>query len=106
MLATLPVIMTGDQTMRKFALAAAVLATAGLSAPLLADDDRNRLNVPAADWKSAAEIKDRMVSAGYTVREIETDDGVYEVDVVDKDGTKMELHVHPATGEILRGYDD
>jgi uncharacterized membrane protein YkoI len=40
------------------------------------------------------------------VREIETDDGAYEVDVVDKDGVRMELHVHPATGELLRGYDD
>jgi hypothetical protein len=26
--------------------------------------------------------------------------------VVDKEGVRAELHVHPATGEILRGYDD
>lgn len=93
--------------MRRIALATALIAGMGVTAPLLADDDnRNRLNVPSADWKSAAEIKDKLVSAGYTVREIETDDGAYEVDVVDKDGVRMELHVHPATGELLRGYDD
>lgn len=92
--------------MRKIALAAALLATLGTTAPLSADDDRHRLNVPRAEWKSPVEIKDQLVSAGYTVREIETDDGAYEVDVVDKDGVKMEFHVHPATGEILPGYDD
>jgi hypothetical protein len=92
--------------MRRIALATAVLAAMGATAPLLADDDWDRLNVPRAEWKSPVEITDQLVSAGYTVREIETDDGAYEVDVVDKDGVKMELHVHPATGELLRGYDD
>ena len=92
--------------MRKIALAT-VIAAIGLSTAATAGDNtRGRLNVPAADWKSAAEIKDKLVSAGYTVREIEKDDGAYEVDVIDKDGTRMEFHVHPATGEILHGYDD
>ena len=92
--------------MRKIALATALLATMGATAPLLADDDRNRLNVPRAEWKSPVEIKDQLVAAGYNVREIESDDGAYEVDVIDKDGVNMEFHVHPATGEILPGYDD
>ena len=93
--------------MRKIALATAIAAAIGLSTAVMAgDDNHGRLNVPAADWKSAAEIKDKLVSAGYTVREIETDDGAYEVDVVDKDGVRMEFHIHPATGEILHGYDD
>ena len=93
--------------MRKIALATVIAAAIGLStAGMAGDDNRGRLNVPAADWKSAAEIKDKLVSAGYTVREIETDDGAYEVDVVDKDGMRMEFHIHPATGEILHGYDD
>ena len=29
----------------------------------------------------------------------------YEVDQIDKNGTKVEGHVHPATGELLMGYD-
>jgi hypothetical protein len=96
--------------MRKIAVATAFAAAAlGLgfgTGAMATDDNAKRLNVPAAEWKSAAEIKDQLVSAGYRVREIETDDGAYEVDVVDKDGVRMELHVHPATGELLRGYDD
>ncbi len=94
--------------MRKIALATAFAAVAlGFgTAAMATDDNSKRLNVPSADWKSETEIKDKLVSAGYKVREIETDDGAYEVDVVDKDGVRMELHVHPATGELLRGYDD
>lgn len=93
--------------MRRIALATALVATMGLAAPVLADDhDRSRLGVPAAQWLSAGEIKDKLTAAGYTVREIETDDGAYEVEATDKDGVRMEFHVHPATGEILRGFDD
>lgn len=92
--------------MRTTAFATAIIAAFGITAASGASADSDRLNVPAADWKSVTEIKDRLVAAGYTVREIETDDGAYEVDVVDKDGVRAELHVHPATGEILRGYDD
>jgi hypothetical protein len=92
--------------MRKIALATLVAAI-GFAAPAFAsNDDAGKLNVPAAEWKSVAEIKDKITAAGYTVREIETDDGAYEVKVVDKDGVRQELHVHPATGEILKGYDD
>lgn len=92
--------------MRRIALATVIVAAMGASTAVLATEDRGRLAVPAAEWKSEAEIKDKLTAAGYTVREIETDDGAYEVKVSDKDGVKMELHVHPATGEILRGYDD
>ncbi len=94
--------------MRRIALATAFAAAAvGIGGAAMAtDDNATRLNVPATEWKSEAEIKEKLISAGYTVREIESDDGAYEVDVVDKDGVRMELHVHPATGELLRGYDD
>ena len=31
----------------------------------------------------------------------------YEVELIDKrNGTRIEAHVHPATGELLLGYDD
>jgi hypothetical protein len=92
--------------MRTTAFATAIFAALGIMAASVAFADSERLNVPAAEWKSTAESKDRVVAAGYTVREIETDDGAYEVEVVDKDGVHAELYVHPATGEILRGYED
>lgn len=73
----------------------------------LADwDGGKRLNVPRDQWMSPSEIADKLTSQGYEVFEIETDDGAYEVDLVDKNGTRIEAHVHPATGEMLVGYDD
>lgn len=76
--------------------------------PALADDDYrgNRLNVPSAQWLSQTEIRDKLEAKGWKIREIESDDGAYEIEAFDDKGVKHEFHVHPATGEILRGYDD
>lgn len=74
--------------------------------PALADrDGAQRLNVPQDQWLAPAEIADKLSAQGYKVDEIEADDGAYEVELT-KNGTRIEAHVHPATGEILVGYDD
>lgn len=88
-------------------LTALVLALSLLAnvAPARADDDV-RLNVPQEQWLSPAQISEKLTAKGYKVTEIETDDGTYEVDLVDKNGTRIEAHVHPATGELLVGKDD
>jgi len=65
-----------------------------------------RLNVPQAEWQSPAAIADKLRGQGYQVIEIESDDGAYEVELIDGKGVKIEAHVHPGTGELLYGYDD
>lgn len=94
--------------MRRFALATAVFFSVAAIAPAMADDDgyKTRLNVPREKWLSPSEIGDRLVAQGYRVREIESDDGAYEVKVTDKNGARIEMHVHPETGALLPGYDD
>lgn len=93
--------------MRRFALTAAVLAAIAPAAPALADTDFfGRLNVPRAEWKSPSEIADKLRAQGYTVHEIEADDGAYEIEMTDKSGVRIDTHAHPATGELLHGYDD
>lgn len=82
--------------------AAAALSIAMLT-PAFAGD---RLNVPADQWLSPSALTDKLTSQGYKVHKIETDDGTYEVDMTDKNGVLIEADVHPATGEILPGYDD
>ncbi len=87
------------------------LAIAGAVSTLIfaaasASAGSNRLNVPASEWLSHAEVIAKLSAQGYTVREIEADDGVYEVEMTDKNGVRIESHVHPATGKILHGYDD
>lgn len=88
-------------------LTASVLALAliGAAAPAFADNHQ-RLNVPLNQWLTPTQISEKLAGQGYKVTEIETDDGAYEVDLVDKNGTRIEAHVHPATGELLVGYDD
>jgi len=82
------------------------LGAAAMAAPSLADPAPGaRLNVPTAEWLSPAQISDKLAAQGYKVTEIEVDDGAYEVEMIDKNGTRIEGHVHPATGELLVGYD-
>jgi hypothetical protein len=94
--------------MRLYLAILALALSLAAAAPAMADDDYrgNRLNVPSSQWLSQSEIRDRLEAKGLKVREIEADDGAYEVEAFDDKGVKNEFHVHPATGEILRGYDD
>jgi hypothetical protein len=96
------------QLMRTYILAPVLaLSLAVAAVPAAADPaPGTRLNVPQADWLSPTQIADKLAAAGYRVTEIEADDGAYEVELIDKNGTKVEGHVHPATGELLRGYDN
>lgn len=81
------------------AAASLVMATSALAG-------ERPLNVPRADWLSPAQVTEKLTAQGYTVREIEADDGSYEVEMTDKNGVRVEMHVHPATGEPLPGHDD
>jgi hypothetical protein len=92
--------------MKKAILIAASLAF-GIALPMAAIAlDDNYLNVPREQWLSPSEIADKLSAQGYKVLEIESDDGAYDVELIDKNGVKVETHVHPATGELLIGYDD
>jgi len=86
-----------------FSTFAALLA---ISVPAVADNDRNRLNIPAEQWLSTSAVTEKLAAQGYKVTKIEADDGVYEFDAVDAKGVRIEGHAHPATGEVLTGYDD
>ena len=91
--------------MRTIALASALAAAVLAAGPASADSNR-RLNVPADQWMSHTQLTEKLTAQGYTVREIESDDGAYEVKVTDKNGVRIEMDVHPATGDVLPGYDD
>lgn len=89
-------------------LAIALLALAASpSLAMAGDDGRNRwgIDAPRDQWMSLADVTAKMEAAGYTIREIEIDDGVYEVEGRDANGVRIEADVHPVTGEILRRDD-
>lgn len=86
-------------------IALVALATSPLfAAPAFANDRCG--NVPDADWISVADVAKIATDAGYTVREVERDDGCYELNVVDANGVRFELDIHPGTGEIVRTERD
>jgi hypothetical protein len=89
-------------------LPALALSLAAVTPALAVDDvfGGNRLNVPRERWLSPEQIAQKLGEKGYTVREIEADDGAYEVEMVDKNGMRVEAHVHPETADMLVGYDD
>jgi hypothetical protein len=96
--------------MQKTSLLAAIVLGLAVAAPTasFAIDDmfKARLNVPADQWLPASQVAEKLASQGYKVLEIEADDGAYEVEMLDKNGVKIDTHVHPATAELLPGYDD
>lgn len=88
--------------MRKVLMTSAlVLATVTGAGFAAASDDDVRVNVPKEQWLSIAQVAEKLAAQGYTVREIEVDDGAYEVSAT-KDGKRIKAYLHPATGEILK----
>jgi hypothetical protein len=88
---------------------AAIGVTGGLATSAHADDDRRRCgNVPISDWMSEADLRNKIAPLGLEIREIDIDDGCYEVEARNKDGRKMEIHFHPQSGEQvwIDGDDD
>lgn len=79
----------------------------GFSVSAYADDHyKQRLNIPTDKWLPVSEVLQKLKAQGYNVTKIEADDGVYEFDATNSDGVIIEGHANPATGEVLRGYDD
>lgn len=96
--------------MRKTSLLTAVVLSLAVAAPTasfaLDDMFKSRLNVPTDQWLSPSQIAEKLAAQGYKVLEVESDDGACEVETLDKNGVKVDTHVHPATAELLPGYDD
>ena len=72
--------------------------TLAVSRSLSPDDD----DIPPADALSLLEILKKVEEAGYTVTEVEFDDGKWEVEAI----RQVELNVHPKTGAIEQLKDE
>lgn len=77
----------------------AVLTT---GSPLLASESERCGNTPREQWLPETTIKAKVAELGYEIRKIDAEKGCYEVEAADKNGAKVELYVHPATGEVVR----
>lgn len=54
-----------------------------------------------ADWLSEAEIGAKLSGDGWQVRRMKEDGGCWEVYGTTPDGLRVEVYVHPVTGEVL-----
>lgn len=98
---------------RNMLLAAAGASTLALGAGIAhaSDNDFRRMPLTVsdrADWISIADLSARIEAKGYRIREIEIEHGVYDVDMIDANGMRVEGYFDPVTGEQVRrsGYDD
>lgn len=91
--------------MKAFSSLPALGLLAGLS---LAGGAAVAQNAQDKTWMSIGDLAAAVEAQGYTLVEVERDDGVYEVNMLDPQGYRIEAHLDPTTGERLQGprWDD
>ncbi len=87
--------------MRKIIAIAATIVFATTVPALASTDDTSCRQKADGQPLSIQEIKDKVASMGYDVRDVEHDDGCVEVHATDKNGTRLELKIHPFTGQVV-----
>jgi hypothetical protein len=89
--------------MKPFILSAILLA-ALTAAPALAGD--RRCDVPKAEWQPQQALHDKLQGEGWKIKQIEEDDGCYEVKGFDAKGMRQEVYFNPKTLEFVSREDD
>lgn len=83
------------------ALGLAMMAAAPAPAAASDDDGRCRVTDPNATWLTKEEVAARLKDQGFDVRRMDTEDGCLEMKGMNKDGKRVEVYVHPVSGEIV-----
>ncbi len=78
-----------------------VLATL-LAGPALASE---RCQAPQDQWRPVEELKTQLTAKGWTINNVKTEDGCYEVYAKDETGKKVEIFFDPVSFEAV-GSDD
>ncbi|WP_137935508.1 PepSY domain-containing protein [Mesorhizobium comanense] len=88
--------------MRIILASLAATATLALASPAFADDSyRHCGNVERTQWMSVSEISAKAEANGLTVREVDRDNGCYEIKGLDATGQRVEVTMHPVSGEVI-----
>lgn len=86
--------------MKKFVLAAALLAAFAASAAR-AEDEGTACNAPQDKWMTEDAMKEKATSLGLDVRQVKVENGCYEVYAINAKGEKVEQIFNPETGEAV-----
>ncbi|MFC0812866.1 PepSY domain-containing protein [Paracoccus panacisoli] len=82
--------------MRLTIAAAALMGLTALTPAFAAEVECKQ---PEASWKPVEELKTKLTAEGWTIKNVKTDEGCYEVYATDKDGKKVEVYFDPVTFE-------
>lgn len=84
---------------------AALLSLLAAGTVAYGKDDEGCTRAPKEQWLSTEQLKTKLTEKGFTVSKVEIEGGCAEVDARDKDGKETELHLDPATGNIVEKDD-
>jgi hypothetical protein len=89
--------------MRTFITAAAATFVLAAAVPAYASSDDAYCNVSGRGQQlSSWEISARVTNMGYTIHELERDDGCFKVHATDKSGGRFEIRLDPVSGQIVK----
>lgn len=95
--------------MKPVLLSLAIVLGVSAALPAMAEDDDKRAScaeVAKDKWMTEDAVKAKAEAIGYKVAKLKTEDGCYEVYATDKDGKKMEVFMHPGSGEVVYTKSD
>ncbi|MCK9361797.1 PepSY domain-containing protein [Patescibacteria group bacterium] len=84
---------------------AALLPVLAVGWAAYAKDDEGCTRAPKEQWLSTEQLKAKLTEQGFTVSKVEIEDGCAEADAKAKDGKETELHLDPATGNVVENDD-
>ncbi len=65
-------------------------------------DDGKYYGSGNAGWMSPDQVRAKLTGMGYDVRRIKRDDGYYEIYAFDQNGMKVEIYLHPVSGQVIK----
>ncbi len=72
------------------------------ASPSLASSDGALCGKISGQPMSMEEVKAKVSEQGYDVRRVKREDGCLEVYAIDKQGSKVEIYLHPVSGKIIK----
>jgi hypothetical protein len=88
--------------MMKFLILATSAMILTIGSPAFASGDDAKCANTSGEWMSRDAAKTKAAEKGYEVHRIKREDGCYEIYAIGKDGARVELYLHPVTGEIVK----
>ncbi len=85
-----------------FVAAAALVSMVLAPSAYASSGDMRCTTAPRETWMKIEDLAAKLTGQGYTVREIEFDDGCVEAEVTEGGGARLELYLDPVNGDVVK----